>query len=163
MKNLFLILATVLAFSTSAHAAPKFSKEECVPTKTVEEAKADYDASIAALNIAINNTYTKAVNDYNKAVANNLTVYNQQVAAINAAYDAEVKQITTDFLPGWQNALKAATDKHNKDLDAAIAQYDAKNKNEYAIYNQTVSRAQADYAVKAKAIADEYNKAVCAE
>lgn len=160
MKNLFLVLAAVLTFSAQSFAA---HADQCVPTKTVQEAKAEYDSSVAALNISINQIYTKAVVDYNSATATNLVVYNQQVASINAVYDAEVKAITTDLPVGWQAALKAATDKHNQDLDLAIVQYDVKNKNEYAVYNLTVNQAKNNFDVQARAIAEKYNKAVCAQ
>ncbi|MBC7464560.1 MAG: hypothetical protein H7256_01085 [Bdellovibrio sp.] len=162
MKNLCIILAAFVAFSVQSFATESFAAQ-CVPTKTVEQAKADYDSSIAALNVSIHNTYSKAVNDYNVATAANLAAYDQQVVAINAAYNAQVKLITDNLAPGWQDALKAATDKHNQDLDLAIVQVDVKNKNEYAVYNQTVNQAKANFTVRAQAIADVYNKAVCAQ
>jgi hypothetical protein len=158
MKN-FIILTTVLAAFT-AHA--NTSDYQCVPTKSVESAKADYDYSLQVLNAELSAEYDAATSHLNQDYDMNLTCYNQQVKTSNQEFNSEIAAIKRDLHPGWRKAVEDATARHNEDLLVLRDEYNAQNQEARRDYHFATEQARLNYDYQAAQVAAEYNRAVCA-
>lgn len=154
-----MVLLAVGAVSIHSYAA---GVQECVPTKTVAAARADYDAGIATISVTLNQAYAQALAQYNQATTNSLAAYNSTMKDAELQYQNEVAEIRTSLRLGWQQELEAAANRHNQTVAAASARYSSENQTALDSYNQSVSGAQASFNAGAKVLVDQYNAAVCA-
>lgn len=167
MKNMFLavLLTTTFAITliSTSKALAAASVKTCVPTSTVEQAQAVFNAGVAKIYAQLDADYAAAVAKYNAAVKNELAVYNQTIASLKAKYDIDAKEIRDSHRPGWHDELVALAAKYNQDANQAYTNYNTQTQKYVVTYNQDVKIAQDKFNVEGKRLADEYNKAVCAE
>lgn len=167
MKKIFLaaLITTTFAvtLTSASNAFAAASVKSCVPTSTVEQAQAVFNAGVAKIYAQIDSDYAAAVAKYNAAVKNELAVYNQTTASLKAKYDIDAKEIRDNHRPGWHDELVALAAKYNQDANQAYVNYGTQTQKFVATYNQEVKLAQDKFNTEGKRLADEYNKAVCAE
>ncbi len=158
MKKLILLTAALVTIAFQAEA----SDYRCVPTKSVESARSDYDYSIQLLDENLAAEYEAASVQLQQDYDMNLAHYEHHVKMLRHDFKHEVNTIKRDLNPGWREAIDAATDRHNNDLLLARDEYHAKNEVAKHHYNQTTEESRLNYNYEASLIADEYNRAVCA-
>ena len=160
MKKLLalFVLSQALMFQSAASAKPT-----CVPTMTVPEAQNRYDAGLTSISVQLNQDYQMAAQELSQANAQALTDHQARSQEIETRYAQEVKQIKTDLLPNWREALHAATARHNLDLQTSAETYKATTDANGRTYEQKIQQARTRYNESAKRLADEYNQAVCAQ
>lgn len=159
MKKLVLVMATIAAFSFQAQA----SEVQCVPTRTVAEAKVELENGLRHLDENLQAEYAAAQATLQLEYSSRQTRYDQRVQEINARYEQEFAQIREELNPGWNTALEEAVARHNQDL--LQAKYEYEHHNEFARdrYYATVEAARVNYNQRAAELTAEYNRSVCAQ
>lgn len=158
MKKMILITAALATFAFQAQAADY----QCVPTKTVEVATADYNNGLLVLGVALTAEYDAATvqlhQDYDAA----LVLYKEQVKTLNHDFQKEVSAIKRDLNPGWRQVVAEATTRHNEDLLALRDELQVQNNMAVDLYNYSTEQSRLNYNYQAAQLANEYNRAVCA-
>ncbi len=157
MKNLILITVALVSFAFQAQAV-----SQCVPSKTVAEAKYDYDKGLEYIGTQLNAEYNKAALNLQRDQAAIAQVLQQRLQAINLQHEQEVAKIQDDLNPGWREALVDATERHNAAVQEAKSDYELENNISVMIYNKATEQSRLNYERQAAKLAAEYNRAVCA-
>ncbi len=161
MKNTFVAL---IAVSVSAFAVPSlsFATDACVPSMSVDQAKAQLDAGVSRLNQDLHARYAAAGAAFDQANATCMTKHEARMKVIEANYQDQVRTIKENLNLGWREQLVAAVNARNEAAAQSAQWYTAETESHLATYNQTCADAQADFNTKALALNAQYNKAVCA-
>jgi transketolase len=157
MKKLLLVILTMAAFATHTYA----NDSHCVPTKTVEEAKAQFDAGVAAINVTLQADYAKAMAEYDQSVKDLVAKYYATLASIDNKYESDAKEIQNSHRPGWQQALTDLRNKRNIDARKNYDQYYVDADSFITVYYQKVELAKDKYRRSGDALVSEYNTSVC--
>lgn len=158
MKKLILITATLFTFAFQA----KASNPECVPTKSVEQATADYNTGVQALNANLAAEDAAAVALLQQKYDAALAAYNEHVQYLYEQVQKEIAVIQHDANPGWQQAIEVAIARYNENVLVAQNEYYAKTDAAAANYNATTEQSRVNFNQQAVKLADDYNHAVCA-
>lgn len=158
MKKFILLTAALFTFSFQA----KASDNQCVPTKTVEQATADYNRGLQVLDLNLAAEYEAAnvqlQQNYDVAYAS----YNQRVQYLYEQVQQEIDVIQHDANSGWQQAVDEAIARYNDNVLVAQNEYYAKTNSAAANYNETTEQSRLNYIEQANLLADDYNRSVCA-
>ncbi len=158
MRKILALLVLVVV-SSQAHAA----ESQCVPTKTVEQAKAELDLGYRQLDQQLAAEYQAAQVLLQSTYSNAAAEYKSTVQMIDSKYNQEITQIRRDLNPGWNTEIENAAIRHNESLHQASVNYRVTCDNALALHNQTVETARLKYNHESAALAANYNRAVCAE
>lgn len=153
---LFVIAFTAIAFQSNAIA------QTCVPTSTVEQARAEYEQGLQQISANLRAEDLAAKEQLRKDYAVSQENYAQRVKEIDAQYESEIAQIRRDLNPGWDRAIEDAAARHNEALNLAAEEYHRANDLAVVAYNQATDEARVRYNQEAQRLAAEYNRAVCA-
>lgn len=159
-KSLLTLITTAALFSPALSVA---ATTECVPSKTPEAAKADFDSGMASANATLLQAYTQALKINEDANRISLEEHSARMKDIENCYEQEIKTIKLNLQLGWREEMDAATDRHNEAQKNSLAQYNAEVEAHRHQYGQAVELAKSNYNLSAQKAAEEYNKAVCAQ
>lgn len=157
-----ILLSTLAALATLAFYIPTFAANECVPSMTVEEAQAQYQRELAALDAHLDQAYSEASLQHEQQLAAALDLHQQRAAEIKARYEIEIKDIQARLELEWQKEMDAAVQRYNEALALNADQYTFETHVLTANYNHQTARAQAEYQTRVQQLAADYNSAVCA-
>ncbi len=158
-KVLLIAFATVASFAIQS---PAVASQVCVPTKSVEAAKADYDSGLAILNVQLEQAYSAAHLEYSQSNADALARHDSNMFSSNARYNQEAKDIQANLNNGWRELLEAAATRHNLEIKQISDQYSSDTQANSSRYNQRTAEAQANFNFGVQALITEYNQTVCA-
>jgi phosphoenolpyruvate-protein kinase (PTS system EI component) len=158
MKKIF-----VAALALSSFSFPSFvlAKDACVPTMTVEQARAQLDAGYAKITQEANEAYTQAEATYDQANAASLAAHTARLQENEVRYQNEMAEIKADLQLGWREKLAAAKAAYNQALQQSADQYTAETQAHVAAYSQSVAQAQNAFTAKGTELNAQYSAAVC--
>jgi hypothetical protein len=159
MKNTFATLLTVSAFAFPSFS---FASNTCVPSMSVDQAKAQLDAGISQISQELQARYAAAGAAFDQANETCKTKHEARMKAIETQYQEEVRTIKENLSSGWREQLAAATNARNESVAQSTQLYTTETEAHLATYNQICADAQADFNAKASALNAQYNQAVCA-
>lgn len=119
MKKIILIATALFTLALQT----KASNYECVPTKTVEAASAEYNASILALDTNLAEEYKAATVQLQQSYDLALATYNEHVQSLYEQVEKEIAKIQQDANPGWQQAIEVAIAQYNENVLVAQNRY----------------------------------------
>lgn len=152
-------LLILVVVSSQAHAVDS----QCVPTKTVEQAKAELVLGQHKLDRNLAADYQLAqqelFNTYNKAAAD----YKNNTQNIELKYEQEVAQIRRNLNSGWDLEIEKAAARYNESLNQEGLNYRMTCDVALSRHNEAVENARIKYNLSSQVLAENYNRAVCAK
>lgn len=156
-----LITALLAAATFNFHST---AQAECVPTKSVPAATADYNAELAASDVSLKQSYAAALSAYNNALAGATKNYYRELDIARDIFAQKINAISAKrFEPEWRQQVEAITAEFNQSEAVAASNYNLATQNAKAIYTSNVIRAQTSYSSEVQTAATRYNQAVCAQ
>lgn len=138
------------------------SAADCVPTMSEADARARMNREVSQLDEALRQTDQVAMNNYNLRVVE----VAQRLQDRRVAAAQEYREVTTVIMgyleSDWRQQLDRAAQRYNEQLATADQVYTNENAKALEVYNSAVTANRQSYTVAAQKIADDYNRATCA-
>ncbi len=150
------ILVSTLAVFAQVSAA------DCVPTMSEADARARMTREVSQLDETLSQRDEAAMNNYNVRVVEVAQSLQGRRAAAAQEY-REVKAVIMSYLGSdWRQQLDRAAQRYNEQLAEADQTYTNEVAKALEVYNSAVTANRQAYTVAAQKIADDYNRATCA-
>lgn len=155
MRAFFLVSLMILGSAV-------YADSHCRPSMTTDEAKAEFDAGVRALEDQVARDDQAAATEYIAATTEQQQRYNQRTSVARETFDRELAAVRAEGALDWREKIDAAAERFNQTTQVAMDQYNHETREARDIYTQRVADARANFDLGVKRLQDRYAKATCA-